>query len=64
MTLSDRLLDLAVGGPIRSVALGAALLYAAGHCLGWWLVAGFAGLAIADAVWCASRMPERWRPWL
>jgi hypothetical protein len=46
-----------------AVAIGAALLWAIGHWLGWWVVAGIAVGAVADSAWCASRLPARWRPW-
>lgn len=57
MTSSDlrcALLWLLAGG----LTLGAAVWL-----FGPWVTAGFAALAIADSVWCWSRLPARWRPW-
>lgn len=66
-TLADRLADhlvaALVGGPVRSVLAGAVLLVAAWHWLGWWAVGALLVAAIADFVWCMSRLPARWRMW-
>jgi hypothetical protein len=48
---------------IASVAAGAAVLYAIGRYLGWWIVALIVAAAIGDSVWCLLQLPRRWRPW-
>jgi len=63
----DRAADLVVaalvGGPVRSVLAGVALLAAIGHWIDGWLVAAIAAAGIGDAIRCATRLPRRWRPW-
>ena len=61
--VGNALLAATVGGPVRAAIAGAVVLYATGSLLGWWWVSAIAVLGIADAAWCASKLPERWRPW-
>lgn len=65
MTISDRAADsviaLFVGNPIRSLAIGTALLWLGAHYLGWWT----AVLVVAGAVWelvaYPGRVPKVWQ---
>lgn len=60
--VGNALLAATVGGPVRAVIAGAVMLYAVGSWLGWWWVAAIAVVGIAEAAWCASKLPARWRP--
>jgi hypothetical protein len=47
----DRVVAALVGGPVRSVFAGEALLWAIGHWPGWWLVAAIAERQLCSACW-------------
>lgn len=53
---ADRLVGYLVGGPVRSVLLGTALLWAIGHWLGWWWVAAIAAAGIGDTAFGAVQL--------
>lgn len=55
--MSDRILGLFVGGPVRAVAWGAAILGAIGWLVSWW-----ATLAIVAAIYGWLFWPVRWIP--
>lgn len=56
--IADRVVAALVGGPVRAVLGGAAILIALGGWLGWWSVAVLAGAVVVDmAGW-----PRMWRP--
>jgi hypothetical protein len=57
----DELAALARGA--TTVLAGAAILIAIGVLVSWWVVGAIAVAGIADAAWCAQRLPARWRPW-
>jgi hypothetical protein len=48
---------------VVSVTAGFAILYAIGAWLSWWVVGAIFVGALADTVWCATRLPREWRPW-
>ena len=60
---ADRVVAALVGGPVRSVLAGVALLAAIGHWIGWGLVAAIAVAGVGDAIRCTMRLPRRWRTW-
>ena len=60
---ADTVIALLVGNSVRSVLLGALVLWLVGQCLGWWWAAAIIGGAVVDTIWRASRVPSRWRMW-
>jgi len=45
--------------PAITVLSGAAILYAIGRYLGWWVTGAIIAVGLGDAVWCAIQL----RPW-
>lgn len=56
--LADRVVAALVGGPVRAVVAGAAILVALGWLVGWWSIAVVAGGVLVDVL----RWPPAWRP--
>lgn len=60
---TDAVIALLVGDPVRSVILGALVLWLVGQWLGGWAVAAIVGGAVVDAVWRAIRLRAWRQPW-
>lgn len=46
-----------------TLVAGAALLYAIGRYLGWWVVGAIAVAGIGAAWWSVRQLPSRMMPW-
>ena len=55
--ISDALVALFAGDPVRSLAIGAALLWLGAHYLGWWT----AVLVVVGGAWELTAYPGRLR---
>lgn len=60
--MTDRILWLLVGGPVRSVVCGLLIGVPIGWWADWWGVAALVIACAVATVW-VSRLPWRWRPW-
>lgn len=60
--MTTRFLGLFVGGPVRAVAWGTAILVAIGWLVSPWAVLALAAVCLGYAWWWARRLPRRW--WL
>lgn len=63
LAIGDRITALFLGGPVRAIAWGAALLAALVYSVGWWVaVCAIAWGAAGTAVWWEMSKWRR-RPW-